>query len=104
MMDWQNFPDRFDFNNQPLINQHIQPVAGFDVSATVLHWQYHLPPDRVSSLYKFQRKAVLVDAFKQTWSKCCVDMKACIDNVLCQSFICICQRCSICFCVAHVGK
>jgi len=65
-MNGQNVFHAFDFENQPIFDHKIEPVATVEFDAFILDRQGHLPLERDSSEMEFVAQTLLVCGFQKS--------------------------------------
>jgi len=73
-MHWNNVIDRFDFDDQAIIDDDIDLITIFQLSALVPDRMLQLPDMRYASVAKFKAQAFFIHAFQKSRARLATDL------------------------------
>lgn len=73
--------NRFDFHNQPAIDQQIDPEGVLKAESVKFYVDRPLPLDNITSTAQPTRKHCLVNALEQARPELSMQPEGCIDNI-----------------------
>lgn len=80
LMDFSQFLDGLDLDQQSFFDQEIHSVGRFDVQVTVAQWNGHLPAHANSFVHQLPCQAGLVGGFEQSRSQAAMHRNRCSNH------------------------
>ena len=80
-MDWKYGFDGFVFDNDQIVNNHIDSVTCLDFLPIVNNWRNYFRQDFPSAFAQFIGMTLLISGFEQSRSEFLMNLEGCINNV-----------------------